>query len=175
MKKLLRNKKGFTLVELMIVIAIISILALVLIPKMGFMKAAAREAGTEANMRVVEAQACALIEKGKYKGTGKVAVFEADLAKKLEGKLTNPFTNSTAVGAIDPTKPAPAVCFSENDDGTNDPYSSDTWGDNLEKAKGAAVFAAYYSTEDPEKLKCQVFYYDGDGNKCSEEEKVEVE
>ena len=51
----LKNKKGFTLVELMMVIAIIAVLALVLIPKMRVVKDNAEEAGQETAVRVAQA------------------------------------------------------------------------------------------------------------------------
>lgn len=48
-----RKDEGFTLIELMIVIAVIGILAVVLVPKMGQVKTAAKLAGVETNFRSV--------------------------------------------------------------------------------------------------------------------------
>lgn len=55
-----RNKDdGFTLVELMIVIAVIGILAVVLVPRLGGVRDSAKEAGVITNAKSVEAYAIA--------------------------------------------------------------------------------------------------------------------
>lgn len=53
--EMIRKKKdaGFTLIELMIVIAVIGILAVVLVPKMGNVKTSAKLAGVQTNYRSV--------------------------------------------------------------------------------------------------------------------------
>jgi type IV pilus assembly protein PilA len=53
--KNLRKKKGFTLIELMIVLAIIAILAVVLIPKAGVFKNQAKNSGVLTNVNTVRA------------------------------------------------------------------------------------------------------------------------
>jgi type IV pilus assembly protein PilA len=49
------KKKGFTLIELMIVLAIISILAVVLVPKAGILKGNAKDAGVFTNVNTMRA------------------------------------------------------------------------------------------------------------------------
>ncbi|MEL1135134.1 type II secretion system protein [Desulfitobacterium sp. THU1] len=58
-----RKDGGFTLIELMIVIAVIGILAVVLVPKMGGVKDSAKYAGVTTNAKSVEAYVIANIDR----------------------------------------------------------------------------------------------------------------
>jgi len=88
--KLVRNERGFTLIELMMVIAVIGILAAVLVPKMGGIKDNAKLSGVDANVRQVEAQVYGLVERHK----NDVFEFENALEKAVED-IENPFTGKT--------------------------------------------------------------------------------
>ncbi len=114
--KLRRNRKGFTLIEMMIVIAVIAILAAVIIPKSGLVQNTAKESGVEANMRVVQG----LVENmlPKYKSTEGVDL-RKDLATKIGDNLTNPITGKDSVTVEEAAALAPdgdAVFIGGKDD-----------------------------------------------------------
>lgn len=87
------KKKGFTLIELMIVLAIIAILAVVIVPKSSIFKKNAKTAGVTTNMNTVRAY---LETK-----TAENALAEADLQKAMaknfkadtEDAINNPIDN----------------------------------------------------------------------------------
>lgn len=56
-QKQLKNKKGFTLVELVVVIAILGILAAIAIPKLGSSRDSALKATHNANVRILKSAA----------------------------------------------------------------------------------------------------------------------
>lgn len=91
--KLSKNKKGFTLVELMIVIAIIGILAIVLIPQASKMRENAKLSGVDANARMVQAQIEAVID-----DSNNATDVQTALKTRLGASIKNPFdTNQTGV------------------------------------------------------------------------------
>ncbi|SHI17937.1 type II secretion system protein [Desulfosporosinus lacus] len=95
-----RKDQGFTLIELMIVIAVIGILAIVLVPKVGTIKTQSKGTGVETNMRVVQGFVESKINTWvNQKTTATTAAGIIDAAFTGESnQLTNPYT-SLAVDA----------------------------------------------------------------------------
>jgi len=58
----IKNKNGFTIIEIMVVIALIGILAAVLVPKFGGIKDTAKNAGMLTNAKMVEAYVASEID-----------------------------------------------------------------------------------------------------------------
>jgi len=95
-----RKDEGFTLIELMIVIAVIGILAVVLVPRVGSIKTAAKSAGIDTNSRLVQAYVQSRIsawasdpttfDQGAIAADIKAGLTSADQAK-------NPFTGGTDI------------------------------------------------------------------------------
>ena len=92
-----KGGKGFTLVELMIVIAVIALLILVLLPRVGIIKNKSREAGMRTNLVMLEGIIQSVIDEYPFDG---VAAVEARIAADIDAvavdnqKLKNPFTGT---------------------------------------------------------------------------------
>ena len=102
MKKL-KNSKGFTLMEMLIVVAIIAILVAIAIPTFSNQLEKAREATDLANLRsaYAEVMACALTEReeNEVTHTGNVWSKNVTLTQKVDGWLNTDIT----VGGVTPT------------------------------------------------------------------------
>lgn len=94
-----RKDNGFTLIELMIVIAIIGILAVVLVPKMSGVKDSAKSAGVITNARSVEAYVQTRIDSWNRQGTSNTASTDilANFTGSGKDSLTNPVSGGTAI------------------------------------------------------------------------------
>jgi len=96
----MRKNEGFTLVELMIVISIIAILAVVLIPKVGSMKDAARDQGVATNMNSVRAYLELKINSRETTSRAETTRLIDLLDTEFVGgdAIVNPITNGESIG-----------------------------------------------------------------------------
>ena len=173
------TSKGFTLLEIIMVIGIIVILASVLIPKSGLFKKMARDAGVEANLHTVESLVTQVIydwdSSGGYKydeDTTGAAHLEQDLQSNInsggvqtESDLENPITKSkgmalaTASGTVN-SFPGGAVAYVAGGSVFNE------WPTELAALKGAVGVSAFIEGG---KLKVKLVAYDSDGVKFNDE------
>ena len=99
---MLRTQKGFTLIELMIVVVIIGILAAIAIPNFIAMQNRAKEGSTKANMHTLQLAA-------EDYGVRNDGVYAADMtssgsptvASSLPASFKNPFSGATGTGAYE--------------------------------------------------------------------------
>ncbi len=78
----LKSKRGFTLAELLIVVAIIAVLVAIMIPVFGSSRASAIEAKDAANVRAAYAEAVTkAMAEGKYEGTNLKVAFKVPTDK----------------------------------------------------------------------------------------------
>jgi type IV pilus assembly protein PilA len=112
--KLRRNRKGFTLIEMMIVIAVIAILAAVIIPKSGLVQNAAKESGVEANARVVQG----IVEREKVRAVDANSLRDTLKEKLTDDAIQNPFTNKLGSNTEETISGDYAVAIATTTDGT---------------------------------------------------------
>ena len=93
MKKLMKNKKGFTLMEMLIVIAIIVILVAIAVPTFTSQLDNANKAANAANMRAAKAQAAASYLADPTTYAGETLYFDA-----VDGTVDTEYTGITAYG-----------------------------------------------------------------------------
>ena len=88
-----RNQKGFTLIELMIVVVIIGILAAIAIPNFIAMQNRAKEGSTKANMHTLQ---LAAEDYGvTYDGVYATVIDATHIADRLPANFKNPFDGTS--------------------------------------------------------------------------------
>lgn len=93
LKKKLNNKKGFTLAELLIVVAIIAVLVAISVPIFTSQLDSAREATDKANMRAAKAAATTvMLDNGTTSGT---YYYDADNGVLVEDANKSTIVNKT--------------------------------------------------------------------------------
>jgi type IV pilus assembly protein PilA len=90
------NQKGFTLVELLIVMAILAILAAIAVPRFGASLANAKNQANEANiMMIKKAAELAVYNEDVFPDDGDIDIMETLEEKAyIDGELTNPVTGN---------------------------------------------------------------------------------
>lgn len=102
MKKL-RNKKGFTLIELIVVIAILAVLALILIPSISNYVAEAREARNNANARALYSEVAAEVAFGTITADGTRTANSVTCTYEVTDGALDTFACTAAAGQGDLT------------------------------------------------------------------------
>jgi prepilin-type N-terminal cleavage/methylation domain-containing protein len=91
-----KNQKGFTLIELMIVVVIIGILAAIAIPNFIAMQNRAKEGSTKANMHTLQ---LASEDYGvTYDGVYATTIDATHISDRLPANFKNPFDGTTGSG-----------------------------------------------------------------------------
>jgi type IV pilus assembly protein PilA len=127
----IKNKKGFTIIEIMVVIALIGILAAVLVPKFGGVRDTAKNTGMLTNVKMVEAYVASVID--SYKTTENTLLDTAITTQFNDSNnpLVNPYTGeeddtninvSVVDVAASPTAGTPGVVYVVIDDDTLDTF-----------------------------------------------------
>ena len=125
---MLRNSKGFTLIELMIVVVIIGILAAIAIPNFISMQDRAREGSVKANMHTVQLA----IEDFAVQndGTYPVAADDAAVVGNLPGNVypNNPFNTAVVMAMSWAAAPAASGDVGSNPAATIGGYNLQGYG-----------------------------------------------
>lgn len=82
MERLLKNKRAFTLIELLIVIAILAILVLIAVPRYNNSRLKADKTAHNANVRILETAGIRYLMENKVSESGEVVITDELVSKK---------------------------------------------------------------------------------------------
>jgi len=117
MRERLKSRKGFTLAELLIVVAIIAVLVAIMLPVFGSSRENAILAKDAANIRSLYAEAVVdEMTKVSYSGEGFNITIDNDKAKVTEGTTVS--CNGGAGGDITVTRSGKSITIEVDDDVT---------------------------------------------------------
>ncbi|MDI6812085.1 MAG: prepilin-type N-terminal cleavage/methylation domain-containing protein [Desulfitobacteriaceae bacterium] len=113
-----RNEDGFTLIELMIVIAVIGILAVVLVPRIGSIKTQAKGAGIDTNVRMVQGYVQSKASRWADQSFSQAKVAQDILdafnnTTNPDEKIKNPYSASSSITSAISTVPVTSYAITD--------------------------------------------------------------
>jgi len=156
------SKKGFTLVELLLVIGVIAILSFVVVPRIGAIRDNVRLAGIDNNMRIIKAYTQSVLENFN---SNQANIFEEEMASTFEGdNIANPFTRAEGVRAAEALGTnGLAVVYSTHDNTAAAVASLVADRSARNELRGSIRVAAYPNPDNSNSLEVVIFPYDRNG------------
>lgn len=182
----MKNKKGFTLIEIMIAIAIIGILALVLVPRVASMRNQAKLAGVDTNMRIAQGVIENIVSNydPSQANEDNMIAIEDEIAQRLGSTdankgIKNPITGNMGTGLVADAATKAFVNSTGDEVAATDDVWKDRTGtptdptDGNTALSGVIVYNAYWTTSDGvNTIKVRLVPYDDSGNRMTGKIKI---
>lgn len=176
-----KRDDGFTLIELMIVIAVIGILAIVLVPRIGIVKTQAKETGLDNNVRLVQGYVESKINKWESKEVNQEDVVDqivtaftfSDPEKQLLNPITSNPSSAVEVADADTIAGQESVIVLTPHDVSNPPTIGATPTETIPNAEGSVVVSVTASAVDAPVTSVTIYAY-GSNGKLLEEKTVTI-